>query len=69
MVVDRLQNMWNDVKTSKYILLGAVLFAFVVSLLFIYFVDKFAGCLVWSLIGAIIGMMLLFAYSAYAKYA
>ena len=60
--------MWNDIKTSKYILIGSVVFAFIVSLAFIYFVDKFSACLVWSVIGVIFGSLLLFAYSTYKKY-
>jgi len=56
--VETLDKISNDMITTKWVILGSILAALIISFIFLFLIEKMAGCVVWTLIILLFGLLL-----------
>ena len=60
--------MVEDVRTTKWVIIGSIGIAIVVSFVFLFFMEKCAGVVVWTFIALILGLLATAGGLSYAYY-
>lgn len=63
-----MEQSFDDVRTTKWVIIGSILVAIVVSFLFIYFIEKCAGVIVWLFIFCSLALLMAGGVMSYLYY-
>lgn len=55
--VEKVEKISNDMITTKWVIFGSIFLALVISFIFLFLIEKLAGCVVWSLVVLFFAML------------